>query len=106
MSLQDKQPKYGIPEGDTAFEGMQLQDNIAALIVLYSHINTSDVEIYLEQSVDGNNWNEVADSTVVLDNTVPSHLYNLNLKKGMYIRVGLHKGTATEGTIEQIRLLS
>ena len=106
MSLQDKFPKYEIAEGDTVFEGMQLHDNIAALVVLYDHIDSSDVEIYLEQSVDGKNWNEVADSTVVLDNKAPSHLYNLNLKNGLYIRVGLHKNTATAGSIDQIRLLS
>jgi len=106
MSLDTQTPNYSISTGDSTFDAVPLKSDVAAIAVLYNGINTDDVELYLEQSVDGTNWNEVPDSTVVLDNTKPSHLWNITIKKGIFIRVGLRKKTATAGIIDKINTLT
>lgn len=106
MSLHTQNPNYSIATGDKTFDAVTLEADVAAVAVLYSDIDTDDVELYLEQSVDGTNWNEVPDSTIVLDNTKPSHLWNLTIKKGVFVRVGVRKKTATAGTIDKINTLT
>jgi hypothetical protein len=105
MGLITQKPNYSIAGGDTTFEAVQLEEAAAVVQALYSGIDSADVQLYLEQSPDGSNWNAVSASAVVLDNNKPSHLFNINLKRGLFIRVGVLQGTATAGTIDSINYL-
>jgi hypothetical protein len=106
MSLDTKNLNYDITAGDKTFDPVIFETDTAAIVVIYSGIDTDDVEIYLEQSVDRTNWNDVPDSTVILDKTKPSHMWNISIMRGIHIRVGLLKKTATTGTIENINTLT
>jgi hypothetical protein len=105
MGLTTQKPNYSIAGGDTLFQAVQLEEAAAAIQIQYSGINSADVELYLEQSIDNVNFNAVPGSNVILDQTKPSHLFNLTGKKGLFIRVGLKAGTATAGIIDTILYL-
>ncbi len=105
MGLITQSPNYSIAGGNTTFEAVQLEEATAAIQILFSNIDSTDVQLYLEQSLDGQNWNAVPNNTVVLDNAKPSHLFNINIKRGLFIRVGMLQGTATVGTIDAINYL-
>ena len=106
MGLITQQPNYSIAGGNTLFPAVQLEDAAAAIQIQYSGINSADVELYLEQSIDNANFNAVPGSNVILDQTKPSHLFNLTGKRGLFIRVGMNAGTATAGVIDTILFLT
>jgi len=73
--------------------------------VKYSSILTADVSSYLEQSLNGVDWNSLPGTMTLLDKTKPSLLYNLNTQPGIFIRVGIIQGTDITGVIDKIDYL-
>lgn len=106
MSLITKKPNYSIADGDTYFDGVSADSDQMAINIAYSGINSTDVELYLEQSIDAARWNAVPGSDTIVDQNADSHLFRVGTKSGMFIRVGLRKGSATAGTIDAINYLT
>lgn len=78
-----------------------------AVKVSYEDIDTDDVTMKLVQSLDGVTWNDVENSEVTIDNSKPSHMWNLaGYTEGLYLRPSFTGGTATDGTITAINYLA
>lgn len=99
-------PAYTIASGDHSFDPQQIIGDKAIVQVVYSSIDTSDVQLELHQSPTGATYDLVEDTAVVIDKTKPSHSWNVRgLVPGVFLRVKVVKGTATAGVIDSISYL-
>jgi hypothetical protein len=106
MSLITQKPNYNISDGIKRFDSVQAEGNNAVITIIYENIDTADVELFIEQSVDGSNWPELEGSRKVVDQTKDHHTYNvIGLVKGLLIRIGVDPKTAATGTITEIKHL-
>jgi len=106
MTLIINKPNYTIPSGDHNFDPQQVSGDKAIVQVVYSGIDTSDVQLELHQSVAGASYDLIEDTAVVIDKAKPSHSWNVRgLVPGVFLRVKVVKGTATAGVIDSISYL-
>lgn len=86
----------------------QIPDNSDKITVSigYSGFDATDVTARLVQSVDGENWQDVQDSEVTIDEKLSSHTWNLaGYSTGLYIAVHVNTGAATTGQVDTIKYL-
>lgn len=106
MSLITQKPNYNIPDGIKKFDSVQAEGNNAVVAIMYENINSTDVELFVEQSPDGTNWAEMEGSRKVVDQTKDHHTYNIiGIVQGLLIRIGIDPKTATAGTLTEIKYL-
>lgn len=106
MSLISKTLNYDLTDGNYTSEAIQVDGENIIAIALFSGLSNSSATIELEQSVDGENWGTVPDSTKALNADQPSHSYNvIGLVRGAYLRLNLKPATCT-GTLLTLKVLS
>ncbi len=95
---------YNLSGGDHVFPGIELKNlNLNASIQLnYTGINSADVQVKLEMSLDGVNFDEIPTSLVTLDNTKDSHTWIILGLITNYIRLKVIVNTATAGTLDEM----
>lgn len=106
MSLISKKLNYDLTDGNYTSEAIQVDGENIIAIVLFSDLSNTSATIELEQSVDGENWGTVPDSTKALDAAQPSHSWNvIGLVRGAFLRINLKPATCT-GTLLTLKVLS
>lgn len=106
MTLIIQKPNYAVAGGDHNFDTVQVNGDKAIVQVVYSAVDTSDVQLELHQSVSGASYDLVEQTAVAIDKDKPSHSWNVRgLVPGVFLRAGVVKGTATAGIIETISYL-
>ena len=98
---------YAITTGNIDFPSMLVDGSNIMCTVNITALNAADATVALHQSIDWSAWGLVPDSTTTLASGQTSHTWNVRgLVKGAYLRVSLKKGSATLGTVTDIKLLS
>ncbi|MEI6749556.1 MAG: hypothetical protein WCM93_10390 [Bacteroidota bacterium] len=98
---------YAIATGNIDFPSMLVDGSNIMCTVNITALNAADATVALHQSIDETAWGLVPDSTTTLASGQSSHTWNVRgLVKGAYLRVSLTKGSATLGTVTDIKLLS
>jgi len=100
---------YNLSNGDNSFDGIRLynlnNDGIFSIQINYSAINSSDVQLMVESSLDGVNYTQIEGAAVTIDNTLSAFTFNFIGLKTVYIRLKVLKGIATAGTIDNLIIL-
>ena len=93
-----------LADGNHTFPGIELKNlNLNASVQLnYTGINSSDVQVKLEMSLDGVNYDDVPTSLYTLDNTKESHTWVLVGLITNYIRLNVTVNTATAGKLDEL----
>ncbi len=100
-------PDYSIADGNKTFDPMQVKGRDSMIAVNITGLTTADSSLELEQSVDGNRYASVPGSEKILSAGQTNHQWVVNgLVPGCFLRVALKKGSATGGTITDIKILS
>lgn len=98
---------YPIATGDAEFAAVQVEGGNIMITVGIAGIDSSDASVELQQSIENATWGLIPDSLKVLSIGQPSHTWNVRgLVRGAFIRVAVKKGTASAGTITNIKVLS
>jgi len=106
MSLQTLKLDYDLAGGNHTSEALQVQGENIIATVLFNALSNNTASVELEQSVDGNNWGKVPDSTKALEAAQTSHSWNvIGLVRGAFLRVNLKPATCT-GTFVTLKILS
>lgn len=91
--------------GATAGLKTEGSHNVAAVIV--GEIETADVTVSLEQSVDQTNWAAIPGSSKTLSIGQTCHMWNLSgVPSGLMLRVAYLKGTTVTGVLKFFKLLT
>ena len=97
---------YTIATGNIDFSSMLVSGSNIMCTVNITGLNVANATVALHQSIDESAWGLVPDSTITLASGQTSHTWNVRgLVKGAYLRVSLAKGSATAGTVTNIKLL-
>ena len=97
---------YAIATGNINFPSMLVDGSNIMCTVNITALNAADTTVALHQSIDETAWGLVPDSTITLASGQTSHTWNVRgLVKGAYLRVSLTKGSASAGTVTNIKLL-
>ena len=100
-------PNYTIVTGDCVFGAQQSTGGKNIISVDIAGYVGSDAQLQLEQSVDGSGWAPVPGSMQVLSAGQTNHQWNDSIHPaGTYFRVKVYKGTAAQGVITDVKLLS
>ncbi|MDD4373496.1 MAG: hypothetical protein PHG67_06235 [Bacteroidales bacterium] len=106
MSLISKELNHDLTDGNYTSEAIQANGHNLIASVLFSNLSNDSATIELEQSVDGENWGTVPDSTKSLNAGQPSHSWNvIGLVRGAFLRINLKPATCT-GTLLTLKVLS
>ncbi len=95
---------YDLADGDHVFAGLKLINlNLNATVQLnYSNINSADVQVSLEMSLNGLDFDPVPGSAQTLDNTKDSHSWIIIGLITNYIRLKVIVNTATAGMLDEL----
>ena len=97
---------YAIATGNVDFPSMLVSGSNVMCTVNIEGLNEADASVELHQSIDEISWGLVPDSTKTLSSGQTSHTWNVRgLVSGAYLRVSFKKGSASAGTIANIKLL-
>jgi hypothetical protein len=94
---------YDLTGGDTTFDGVRLwnlREEVTAQID-YTGIDPSDVEVFVEQSLDGIEYSPITGANAVLYDTKLSHTFNILGLITNYCRIRVEV-VAGAGTIDEI----
>jgi hypothetical protein len=98
---------YEPANGNHAFGDMIVKGPAQIITVLMANIVAANNKLKLQQSADGSNYDDIADSEVTIAAAQTSQSWNLyGLPRGASVRVYLTAGTNETGTIEQIKMLT
>ena len=91
-------------EGD--LPAVQLTDEFINVTIHYSDIDADDVTLGLLISSDKVNWDIIENSEITVDTSLPRHRWDLaGFKRGSWIKPYYDAGSATDGTIDQIKYM-
>ena len=100
---------YDLANGDNTFDGIRLynlnNDGILSVQINYSGINSNDVQLIIESSLDGVNYTQIEGAAVTIDNTLSAFTFNFIGLKTAYMRLKVLKGISTAGTIDKLIIL-
>ena len=99
-----KNYNYPLTSGDKSFDGIRLYnlDKDLTIQINYSSIDTDDVFVELETSLDGINWTPLLEGTYFLNKAKPSHTFTILGLVTAYVRLKVDTGTASAGVIDKV----
>lgn len=106
MSLITKTINYNLIGGSYLTEAVQLEGSNIIATLAFSGLSNNTATVELQQSIDGNIWGVVPDSSKNLETAQTSHAWNvIGLVRGAFLRISLKPSTCT-GTLLNLKVLS